>query len=146
MATTIGCSQRTIHRRLDASGLSVRQSFTTISDDALDDLVSRINRDFPRHGYRNVDGHLLAQGVRVSHRRVRQSLARIDTEGVALRWSYTIERRTYNVTTPNALWHIDGLHALVTLVRPKTRVTLTYACSLLQIMTSLTSTLIITCS
>lgn len=113
MATTIGCSQRTIHRRLDAAGLSVRQSFTTISDDALDDLVSRINRDFPRHGYRNVDGHLLAQGVRVSRRRVRQSLARIDPEGVALRWSYTIERRTYNVTTPNALWHIDGLHALI---------------------------------
>ena len=46
-------------------------------------------------------------------RTVRESLARVDPDGIALRWAYTVQRRTCNVNGPNALWHIDGLHALI---------------------------------
>ena len=30
-----------------------------------------------------------------------------------LRWFQITERRSYNVASPNALWHIDGNHKLV---------------------------------
>jgi hypothetical protein len=38
-----------------------------------------------------------------------EEIARADPEGVALRWAHTVQRRTYSVSGPNALWHIDGL-------------------------------------
>ena len=113
MAAAIGVSPRTIHRRLSEYGLSVRGSYTEVSDEDLDSVVAEINHHFPRHGYRNIEGHLEHRGIRVPRRRIRASLSRIDPEGVALMWSYTIQRRTYNVRGPNCLWHIDGLHALI---------------------------------
>ena len=113
MSLVLGCSVRTVHRRLTENGLSVRQSFTQISDEDLDSIVLKINREYPRHGYRNVEGHLLERSIRVSRQRVRSSLCRVDPEGVALRWSYTVQRRKYSVYGPNALWHIDGQHGLI---------------------------------
>ena len=113
MAAAIGVSPRTIHRRLSEYRLSVRGSYTEVSDEDLDSVVAEINHHFPRHGYRNIEGHLEHRGIRVPRRRIRASLSRIDPEGVALRWSYTIQRRTYNVRGPNCLWHIDSLHALI---------------------------------
>ena len=113
MAAAIGVSPRTIHRRLSEYGLSVRGSYTVVSDEDLDSVVEEINHHFPRHGYRNIEGHLEHRGIRVPRRRIRASLSRIDPEGVAPRWSYTIQRRTYNIRGPNCLWHIDGLHALI---------------------------------
>ena len=113
MASILQCSERTVHRRLSAFGLSVRGTFSSISDAHLDAAVAEINRNFPRHGYRNVIGHLQAIGIRVPRRRVRQSLCRVDPEGACLRWAYTIQRRSYSVSGPNALWHIDGLRALI---------------------------------
>ena len=113
MAESLGCSERTVCRRLNSAGLSLRRAYTIISDAELDMNVSEINHQYPRHGYRHVDGHLQYRGIRVPRRRVRESLARVDPEGIALRWAYTVQRRTYNVSGPNALWHIDGLHALI---------------------------------
>ena len=45
--------------------------------------------------------------------RIRQSIRRIDPEGVVSRLRRALHRRTYNVTSPNALWHIDGNHRLI---------------------------------
>ncbi|XP_065842634.1 uncharacterized protein [Oscarella lobularis] len=113
MATMLGCSERTVHRRLREAGLSVSRSFTDISDEELEEAVADVNRHFSRHGYRLVTAHLHSRGIRVPRRRVRECLSLVDPEGVALRWGNTIHRRTYNVAGPNALWHVDGLHALI---------------------------------
>ncbi|KAF5281735.1 hypothetical protein FQR65_LT14575 [Abscondita terminalis] len=43
----------------------------------------------------------------VQRRKVRRILSNIDPVGTALRWSSTVNRRTYRVPTPNSLWHMD---------------------------------------
>ena len=52
-------------------------------------------------------------GLVIQRDRVRGALVRVDPIGVALRWSSVIPRRTYQVTCPNALWHIDSNLSLV---------------------------------
>jgi hypothetical protein len=58
-------------------------------------------------------GALRSNGVRVPRERVRESLRRIDTWGIATRWAEIIPRRRYHVAGPNSLWHIDGNHKLI---------------------------------
>ncbi|KAJ3335062.1 hypothetical protein HDU93_006579 [Gonapodya sp. JEL0774] len=50
--------------------------------------------------------------LKVSIHRIRRSLRRVDSEGVEGRSHYTIARRRYHVSGPNALWHTDGNHKL----------------------------------
>lgn len=45
--------------------------------------------------------------------RLRDSIHRVDHEGVVNRKIGPLLRRTYNVQGPNALWHIDTNHKLV---------------------------------
>lgn len=60
-----------------------------------------------------MQGHLLHEGHRVQQYRVRDSLFRIDPEGISIRWASTVQRRTYTVPSLLALWHIDGNHKLI---------------------------------
>lgn len=60
-----------------------------------------------------MSGYLRARGLVVARDRVRQSLRRIDPLSSAGRWSRAVTRRTYNVPTPNSLWHIDAHMKLV---------------------------------
>ena len=62
MASSLGCSERTVYRRLHSTGLSFRCAYSNISDAELDINVSEINYQYPRHGYRHVDGHLQQRG------------------------------------------------------------------------------------
>ncbi len=96
------------------SGLSVRALYSTISDNQLDILAGKIQAHFPNCGYRMM-AHLLQE---VPHHRVRETLRRIDPEGVAVRWASTVRRRTYSVPSPLSLWQIDGNHKLIRLVTP----------------------------
>ena len=76
IAAIVGCSVRTIHRKLGAAGLSIRGSFTAISDSDLDAAVMDINPEFSRHGYRLVEGHLQSRAIKVPRYRVMSSLVR----------------------------------------------------------------------
>ena len=60
-------------------------------------------------------GYLLARGYRVQGKRVRESMRRVDPEGVIERSISLniIQRRRYSVPSPMALWHMDGQHKLV---------------------------------
>ncbi len=71
---------------------------------------------------------LVAEGLRVSWRRVREMLVRVNPAAAARRWSSTVARRVYHVTwplptvsrhvaSPNSLWHIDGNMRLIRLVK-----------------------------
>lgn len=92
-------------------GLHMKQ-MTAIPDDELDIKIRTItlNRNI---GYRGTRARLLAQGVNVPFHRVRDSMLRVDPGGLALRWGNTVQRRCYNVKSPNELWHIDGNHKLI---------------------------------
>jgi hypothetical protein len=64
-----------------------------------------------------MDGHLRQRGVRITQARIRQSMHKVDLEGVMLRWRDAIRRRKYNVCSPLALYHIDGNHKLIRCVK-----------------------------
>lgn len=88
-------------------------NFTSISDSDLDHQVSLIKNLKPEAGQSMVKGTLQASGIHVSLPRVQESITRIDPVATALRWAAPISCRTYSVSGPNALWHIDGNHKLV---------------------------------
>ena len=113
IATTIGVSLSTVRRRMAEYGLSVSALYSDITDQELDSIVQEIKVLFPNSGYRLIQGHLLSQGYRIPQLRIRDSLQRVDPEGIVIRWAATIERRRYRVRSPLSLWHFDGNHKLI---------------------------------
>ena len=112
MATLFGVSKRTIERRLRLYQLSTR-NYMDISDADLDEIVSELSAAFPRCGEKLSDGKLRSQGILVQRERVRESLRRVDPVGSQLRRKMSLHRRVYSVSSPNALWHLDGHHKLI---------------------------------
>ena len=49
----------------------------------------------------------------VSHKRIRESLRRVDPFGVEAHVRNVLHCRKYSVPSPNDLWHIDGYHRLI---------------------------------
>ena len=115
IALLLGVGKRTVERRLEEFGLSVRATYADISNEVLDAEVSSILRNFPNTGYKRMTGFLLSRNIRIQQQRIREAMRRVDPEGTLLRAleSSIIQRRTYQVRSPLALWHIDGNHKLV---------------------------------
>ena len=111
----LGVSLSTVNRRLKDYGLSVTQTYSTISATELDKITQQLVSEFPNCGYRRMTGFLWARGIHVQQIRVRESMKRSDPEGVLLRSLQLtpISRRVYNVTCLLALWHLDGHHKLI---------------------------------
>lgn len=63
-------------------------------------------------------GFLISEGIKVSKRRIQESMHKVDPEGVLMRALQltTINRRKYQVPGILSLWHIDGHHKLIRLV------------------------------
>ena len=103
--STVGCG-------ICEHGLVNLLPISTISDEDLDGTVRDVQALFPNTGYSRMLVELTRRGIVIQHVRVRASMIRTDPEGAILRWMDTIQRRSYNVYGPNALWHIDGHHKL----------------------------------
>jgi hypothetical protein len=54
---------------------------------------------------------LLGKGIKVQRSRMRDSIHRVDGQGMAEK--KRLQRRVYNVKGPNHLWHVDTNHKLV---------------------------------
>ena len=93
--------------------LSVRMQYSTICDDDLDNLVCEIQEMFPMCGNVQMQGHLLARGLRVQQLRVRETQRRVDPEGCVMRRLFVINCRQYRGPSPLSLWHIDGNHKII---------------------------------
>ena len=113
IANMLNISIRTVYRRFQDFGLSIRAYYSFISDVDLDAVIREIIREFPNIGYRRVHGELSRRKIKVTQHRVQGEMHRVDPSGVAVRWMNSIPRRTYNVNEPLALWHIDGNHKLI---------------------------------
>lgn len=115
IAGLLGVSPSTVKRRLRLFGLSVSASYCTKTNQELDEIVSEILTDFPNCGYKRMTGFLLSRGLRIQQTRIRESMRRVDPEGVLLRALQlnTVNRREYSVYSPLALWHIDTNHKLI---------------------------------
>ena len=101
----LGVSVSTVNRRLSFYGLSISQTYSTLQ------LVS----EYPNCDYRQMIGLLRGRGINVQQYRVRESMRRSDPEGVLIRALQLtpISRRAYSVSSPLALWHLDGNHKLI---------------------------------
>ena len=86
-----------------------------MEDDKLDQVIVPILKDFPNSGYKKMKGFLLSRGHRVQENKIRESMRRVDPEGVLLRTlqSRPVLRRAYKVAWPLSLWDIDGNHKLM---------------------------------
>ena len=62
-------SLRTVRRRMEEYNLLSR-TFTSITDEELASVVSRIQADFPNSGYRMMMGHLRANGLNIQRHRL----------------------------------------------------------------------------
>ena len=60
-----------------------------------------------------MSGYLQLNGLRVQRARIRTALMTADPAAAASRWSRTVARRSYHVSAPNSLWHIDSHLKLV---------------------------------
>jgi hypothetical protein len=67
--------------------------YSSITDQELDVLVTRIQHHHPRCGYRLMIGHLISLGHRVQETRVRRSMLRTDPEGVISRLGLVVYYR-----------------------------------------------------
>ena len=113
IAELLGVSVSTIRRRMSTYNLSVRATYTVITDERLDELVVSVQQQFPNWGNRQMYGHLLSRGIRVQYHRVRESQSRVDPEGSIMCRLRNLRRRHYSVCGPQHLWHIDGHHKLI---------------------------------
>ena len=113
ISSMLGISQSTLHRRMSEYGLSIRNTYSGISESELRDLISHAHESFPNAGYRFIQGWLNQRGLRIQECRIRQLMREVDPIGVVNRFFRSIHRRTYSVCGPQALWHLDGNHKLI---------------------------------
>lgn len=117
MSDILSVSERTVANRMREHGLSIRLSYTQLDDAALDAEVKKKVELFPTVGYRTIKAHLWSDGVRITDKRIQDSMRRVDPLGVRLRnlflKTYRIRRRSYNVPAPMSLWHVDTNHKLI---------------------------------
>lgn len=64
IAALFGVSYRTIRRRMAENSLSVRMSYSDISDDELRRVVTEFTEQFPNSGIKSVSGYLRSVGLR----------------------------------------------------------------------------------
>ncbi|XP_013888677.1 uncharacterized protein LOC106536054 [Austrofundulus limnaeus] len=103
---------RTLYNHRTQLGLVDYGSFINISNEALDSVISEILHQTPGSGETYITGSLRGRGIRVQRWRVRERLRIIDPVGRAFRGRRTIQRRVYNVSVPNHVWHVDTNHKL----------------------------------
>ena len=111
LAKALGLHRHSIRHNLNI--YSIKRKFTTLSDIQLDSIVRAYKQAKPDSGMRYLIGFLRKYGLRVQKNRVYQSLQRVDGLGATLRQRRTIQRREYQSSRPNALWHCDGHHKLI---------------------------------
>lgn len=110
VAELIGCTKRTLERRMSASGLSVRGLYTDVTDFQLEDLVRQISRENDALGEKMLRQRLSQLGIRVQRRRLRQAIR--NTTGPQL-LHRRVKRRVYKVRGPLSMVHLDGNHKLI---------------------------------
>lgn len=115
IASLLGVSRHTIHRRLSENNMSVTALYSKMTNDELDSMVAGIKLTMPNCGYRMMKGALKSRGCLVQWDCVRAAMHRVDTIGVLTRLASMgcVVRRTYSVPCPRSLVHINTNHKLI---------------------------------
>lgn len=113
IAKVFHCSRRTIERRMSDAGLTMRNTYSNISDEQLVEITRQILSMNPRIGAKVLDGMLRSRDIKVQRHRVRDCLLVADPSSHRIRLMKALHRRKYSVRGSNALWHVDGYHKLI---------------------------------
>ena len=115
IATMINVSKSTVKRRMKEYNIRKSELYADITNEDLETAVTNVLKAFPNSGYKKMKGFLLAEGIKVQEVRVRDTMRRVDPEGVLVRTlqSRPVLRRINTVAGPLSLWHIDGNHKLI---------------------------------
>lgn len=81
IAKMLRVSDKTVYRRLHEFGISVRASYSSMSEAELDAVIQDILHNFPNCGYKSMRGHLLSKGHKIQEERIREAMRRVDPEG-----------------------------------------------------------------
>lgn len=103
----IEISLRTLSTRLRSLGLrrrNVEFDVNRVSQRIQEEIDGPGNSG----GYRCIAHTLQMEGLQVPRESVRILIKELDPEGVNLRRSRTLRRRTYHSPGPNFVWHVDG--------------------------------------
>lgn len=104
-------SEQTLYRGRIHYGID--NNFTDIAEEEVVDQIKLTLNLTSYGGESYVRGSLKGRGINVQRWRIRESLARLDGIGRAVRTRYAICPLTYNVSGPNHLWSIDSNHKLI---------------------------------
>ncbi|XP_028418442.1 uncharacterized protein LOC114543789 [Dendronephthya gigantea] len=113
IAELLGISLKTLQRRREEFQIDNGESWSTINDNDLREVMQEIMSITPGIGQTRMLGALKSRGIRAQRSRVRVMMRELDPIGTALRWRGAICRRNYSVRCANALWHIDGNHKMI---------------------------------
>ncbi|XP_032360272.1 uncharacterized protein zgc:174680 [Etheostoma spectabile] len=115
IAKLLGVCKRTVFRRMQEEGLSVKGSYSNLTNEELDTLVRSVKLRMPHVGYRMMKGELQAMGHRVRWEQVSASMHRVDSAGIFERFTGLgcVARRIYSVKGPHSLVHVDTNHKLI---------------------------------
>lgn len=126
-------SEPTLKRRIKEHGLSIRESYSNISDDDLDIVIANMLKRFPKFGNLSffkilwalqftitevvfwnaglqlLQGKLVADGYKLQKKRLRASYARIGLKKANPGFKQ-IPRVVYHADSPLQMWHMDGFH------------------------------------
>lgn len=112
IATLIGVCDKTLYTwRKEVEFVDPREKLA--DDETIDCIVRQYTDSQPARGSSTIWAHLKSINIDVTRERVRESIHRVDPEGVEQRKRRTVRRREYNITAPFALWHFDGHHKLI---------------------------------
>ena len=111
IAKCLNISERTLYRRVE--GFGINEQFSNITNVELDELLRNVMALTLRAGESYIRGSLRSRGIHIQRWRVRERLNILDPVGRAAGRSRAIQRRVYNVLTPNCLWHMDTNHKLI---------------------------------
>lgn len=113
IADELDMSYRSLRRFMARHNLTVRGTYSSMSNDALHILVYQICTENPRLGVKMVLNRLQAMGHRLQRARVREAM---DLLFGARQMNRRLHRRTYRVRAPLSVIHFDGNHNLIMLV------------------------------
>ena len=110
VACETGVSYLTILRRRHELGFPIanragpRNTFCNITDDDLCNVVREVLQNMPDAGETYIIGAIRSRGMIVQRWRIRQAIQTVDPISRALRRTFAVVRRVYNVVCPNELW------------------------------------------
>ena len=96
----LGVSEKTVRRwRLESSSPECENSYSNITDEELDSVLSSVLATYPKSGEQMVTWALVSWNVQVQRAKIRAAINRVDPINRQLRRHVSIYRQVYNVNS-----------------------------------------------